>query len=69
MNATIKFNNRTKARLFARNWSYFSRKGYTISAARPDGSAEIRLFNITSSDKEWLDRTITTMNNVSQTLT
>lgn len=55
MKATLKFASRPAAQAFATRWVHKTLRGYSLSPARADGSAEVALDGITPAEKEWID--------------
>ena len=54
MKATIKFPSYEKAKAFARMWAHYSFRGYNMSSDKGNQST-VTLFEITPTDKEWID--------------
>jgi len=60
--AKITFKSRQEAQEFATAWSRFTKRGYTLSATKPDGSAEVSLDGITPTAKQWINNRVAMMN-------
>ena len=61
MKATLKFSTYSLAKEFALEWSFYSKRGYNLSADKGDETT-LTLFNITNEDKSWIDGTINHIN-------
>ncbi len=62
MNATINFPFYDSAKAFAREWSFFARRGHTVSAKNKDGGGSVILDNVSETEKVWIDNKISQLN-------
>jgi hypothetical protein len=60
--ATLQFNTRQKAKDFARLWSFWSKRGHTLSASAPDGKTSLILDKVTPTDRQWINNQIAMIN-------
>ena len=60
--ATIEVPSRAMAKHIASAWSHKTMRGHDISAVRPDGSTSVTFYNVSESEKAWLDSLIADLN-------
>jgi hypothetical protein len=60
--AKITFRSRQEAQEFSTSWGRWSKRGHTLSATKPDGSADVSLDGVTPTDKQWINNQISMMN-------
>lgn len=60
--ATIEAPSHAMAKQIASAWSHKTMRGHDISSARPDGSTSVTLYNVSESEKGWIDSLIDGMN-------
>lgn len=56
--ATITMPSRDSARSFASLWAQKSMMGYDLSATHLDGTATLKLYNVTPELKDWIEETV-----------
>jgi len=61
MKATITFESYDVAKSFARDYAFYSRKGYTLGAKNKDGGAELILDSVSDEERNWIDLKIAGM--------
>ena len=60
--ATLQFNTRAKAQQFASLWTRWSRRGHDMSATGEDGKTSLILYNVTPTDRQWINNQIAILN-------
>ena len=60
--ATIEAPSHAMAKQLASAWSHKTMRGHDISSARLDGSTSVTFYNVSESEKAWLDSLIADLN-------
>jgi hypothetical protein len=62
MKATLTFPSRRLARLFTYGYAHNTLKGHSMSPTQPDGTVVVELYNVTDSDRAWIDGEVEFLN-------
>lgn len=60
--AEIDFPNRELAKMVATAWSRRTLRGYSLGPTKKDGTATLKLYSITPSERDWLDNQLQKIN-------